>query len=68
MLGNGLLNLALAAGKFGAAAGVEAGTSGIGTALALYGVYRGGKPYNRIDSGSRSIFVKPIWIPAGSDR
>ena len=41
MLGNGLLNLALAAGKFSAAAGVEAGTSGIGTALALYGVYSG---------------------------
>lgn len=41
MLGSGLLNLALAAGKFTAAAGVEAGTSGVGTALALYGVYSG---------------------------
>ena len=39
MLGNGLLNLGLAAGKVSAAAGIEAGTSGIGTALALYGVY-----------------------------
>jgi RHS repeat-associated protein len=41
MLGSGLLNLTLAAGKFTAAAGVEAGTSGVGTALALYGVYSG---------------------------
>jgi RHS repeat-associated protein len=41
LFGNGVLNLALAAGKFTAAAGVEAGTSGIGTALALYGVYSG---------------------------
>ena len=41
MFANGVLNLALAAGKFSAAAGVEAGTSGIGTGLALYGVYSG---------------------------
>jgi hypothetical protein len=39
LFGNGVLNLALAAGKISAAAGVEAGTSGIGTVLALYGVY-----------------------------
>jgi hypothetical protein len=40
MFGNGLLNLGIAGVKF-AAAGVEAGTSGVGTALALYGVYSG---------------------------
>ncbi len=41
LLGSGVLNLALAAGKFTGAAGVEVGSSGIGTALALYGVYSG---------------------------
>jgi RHS repeat-associated protein len=39
MFGNGLLNLGIAGVKITAAAGVEAGTSGIGTALALYGAY-----------------------------
>jgi hypothetical protein len=39
LFGNGVLNLALAAGKIAGAVAVEAGTSGIGTALALYGAY-----------------------------
>jgi hypothetical protein len=41
MFGNGLLNLGIAGAKFTTAAGVEAGTSGVGTVLALYGVYSG---------------------------
>jgi hypothetical protein len=39
MFGNGLLNLAIGGAKITGAAAGEAGTSGIGTALAIYGVY-----------------------------
>jgi hypothetical protein len=60
LLGNGVLNLALAAGKFTGAAGVEVGSSGIGTALALYGVYSGaGNLTSGLISNGRSVFFKP---------
>jgi hypothetical protein len=41
LLGNGLLNVAAAGLKFATAVGVEVGTGGIGTPLALYGVFTG---------------------------